>query len=114
MNLQNAHVLVTGANRGLGKALVAELLAAGAARVYAAARHPERIQVSDARVKPVRLDVTNTTSVHALASSLDRLDLLINNAGVIEFGDILSATEAEIDHCVDVNLKGVWRLSRAF
>lgn len=114
MNLQNAHVLVTGTNRGLGKALVAELLAAGAARVYAAARHPERIQVSDARVKPVRLDVTNTASVQALASSLDRLDLLINNAGVIEFGDIFSATEAALDHCMDVNVKGVWRLSRAF
>lgn len=114
MNLQNVHVLVTGANRGLGKALIAELLTTQVAVIYAAARQPENIQSSDPRVKPVRLDVSNPTSINDLAAGLNRLDLLINNAGVIEFGDILSTTEAEIDRCIEVNVKGVWRLSRAF
>lgn len=114
MNLHNAHVLVTGANRGLGKALIAELLKTDASVIYAAAREPETIDITDARIKPVKLDVSDQASVNTFASSLDRLDLLINNAGVIEFGDILAATEADIDRCIDVNVKGVWRLSQAF
>lgn len=114
MELNNTHVLVTGANRGLGKALVEQLLRAGAGRVYAAARHPEQVIASDPRIHPVRLDVTDPASVETLAASIGRLDVVINNAGVITFGDILQVSEQEMDHCLDVNLKGLWRVARAF
>lgn len=114
MNLNNAHVLVTGANRGLGKALVAEFLKTGIDTLYAAARNPSDIQLNDPRIQPVQLDVTDPLSVTKLAASIGHLDLLINNAGAIEFGDILTAGEAEMDRCFDVNVKGVWRVSQAF
>lgn len=114
MNLNNARVLVTGANRGLGQALVNELLKMDVQTVYAAAREPASVASADPRVKPVRLDVTNAQSVQSLAEQIGELDLLINNAGVIEFGDVISASEAELDRCLDVNVKGVWRMSSAF
>lgn len=114
MELNNTHVLVTGANRGLGKALVEQLLLAGAGRVYAAARDPEQVTASDPRIQPVRLDVTDPASVDALAATVERLDVVINNAGVIAFGDILQVSEQAMDHCLDVNLKGLWRVARAF
>ncbi len=114
MQLNNKNVLVTGANRGLGKALVAQLLEAGVARVYAAARQPQQVAVTDPRVQPVALDVTDPASVDALAASIGQLDGVINNAGVIAFGDILQVSEADMDHCLDVNLKGLWRVARAF
>lgn len=114
MQLTDTQVLVTGANRGLGKALVEQLLQAGVGRVYAAARRPQRLAVSDPRVQPVSLDVTDPASVEALAASIEGLDLVINNAGVIAFGDILQVSEKEMDHCLEVNLKGLWRVARAF
>ncbi|MDQ2077980.1 SDR family NAD(P)-dependent oxidoreductase [Marinimicrobium sp. ABcell2] len=114
MQLNNAHVLVTGANRGLGKALVEQLLEAGASRVYAAARDLQQVNATDPRILPVCLDVTDPASVAALAASIERLDLVINNAGVIAFGDILQVSEESLDHCLDVNLKGLWRVARAF
>lgn len=114
MDFNKATVLVTGANRGLGKALVAQLLKTDVKTIYAAARDPARVQFDDPRVKPVKLDVSNDHEIKALATEVGSLDLLINNAGVIEFGDILGATEAEIDRCLEVNVKGVWRVSQAF
>lgn len=114
MELNNTHVLVTGANRGLGKALVEQLLKVGVARVYAGARHPQQVAGSDPRIRAVPLDVIDPASVETLAGSIERLDLVINNAGVLAFGDILNVSEKEMDHCLDVNLKGLWRVARAF
>jgi NAD(P)-dependent dehydrogenase (short-subunit alcohol dehydrogenase family) len=74
--------LVTGANRGLGKAFVAELLNRGAAKVYATARDPRTIDTSDPRVVALRLDVTDPASVAAVAERVPDLTVLINNAGV--------------------------------
>src|SRR3954470_13820646 len=80
MNITNKAVLITGANRGLGKALVDEALRRGAKRVYAGARqsfaHP------DGRVTPLILDVTNASQLKAAAEKIDALDILINNAGI--------------------------------
>jgi NAD(P)-dependent dehydrogenase (short-subunit alcohol dehydrogenase family) len=73
-------VLVTGANRGLGQALVEEALRRGAARVYAGARH--RFTHPDERVTPVIMDVTNPAQIQAAADRVESLDVLINNAGV--------------------------------
>ena len=78
--LDGRTVLVTGANRGLGRALVEEALARGAKRVYAAARRP--VIHPDERVTPIQLDVTNRAQVGAAAHQVESLDILINNAGV--------------------------------
>ena len=71
---------MTGANRGIGRALVAEALRRGAKRVYAGTRQP--LAHPDGRVTPLTLDVTNPARIQAAAGRVDALDLLINNAGI--------------------------------
>ena len=78
--IEGKTVLVTGANRGLGRALVEEALGRGAKRVYAASRQP--LGHADARVTPLILDVTNATQIQQAAESVASLDILINNAGI--------------------------------
>src|SRR5438874_986367 len=73
-------VLVTGANRGLGRALVDEALRRGAKRVYAASRQP--VVIRDQRVTPLILDVTDPAQIQEAVDSVESLDVLINNAGV--------------------------------
>ena len=107
--VSNRTVLVTGANRGLGRALVDEALARGADRVYAAARRP--VVHADARVIPLRLDVTDPAQVAAVAAEVQSLDVLINNAGV-SYPDDLGDVEALRQH-LDVNLFGPYRVSQA-
>jgi NAD(P)-dependent dehydrogenase (short-subunit alcohol dehydrogenase family) len=108
--LANKTVLVTGANRGLGQALVEEALDAGAARVYAAARQP--IIHSDPRVRPLRLDITDATQIAAAVDVVDSLDVLVNNAGVSLLDD-LSDPDA-IEAHLAVNLFGTFRVISAF
>lgn len=82
MSLQNKVALVTGANRGIGAALVRELLRAGVAKVYAGARRPGSLpEFGDARVLALPLDVTDDASVASAAASARDIDVLINNAG---------------------------------
>ena len=102
-------VLVTGANRGLGSALVDELLTRGAARVYAASRRPA--DHPDARVTPLRLDVTDPVQTQAAAAQVPTLDLLINNAGVSVPDDLSDA--AAIEAHLAVNLFGTHRVTQA-
>ena len=78
--IMNKTVLVTGANRGLGRALVDEALSRGAKRVYAASRRP--MVVPDQRVTPLVLDVTVQAQIQDAADGIESLDILINNAGV--------------------------------
>ncbi len=86
VRLSGITALVTGANRGLGRALVEALLARGAARVYAGARRPDTIEAlvagSDGRVVPLALDVTSEADRVAAADRAADVSLLINNAGV--------------------------------
>ncbi len=94
MKMNDQVVLVTGANRGLGEALVRAALAAGARRVYAAARDPktvaEAVKRGEGRVVPLALDVTDAASIAAAAErirgELGRLDVLVNNAAVAHVG----------------------------
>jgi NAD(P)-dependent dehydrogenase (short-subunit alcohol dehydrogenase family) len=102
--------LVTGANRGLGEALVQESLRRGAERVYAAARQP--IVVGDERVTPVILDVTDPAQIHAAVDGVEALDILINNAGV-SVPDDLNDRSAFERHLA-VNLYGTLDVTRAF
>jgi NAD(P)-dependent dehydrogenase (short-subunit alcohol dehydrogenase family) len=103
-------VLVTGANRGLGRALVDEALRRGAKRVYAASRQP--MVVADERVAPVTLDVTDRVQIQDVVDSVESLDILINNAGV-SVPDDLSDRSAFERHLA-VNLYGTLDVTQAF
>jgi NAD(P)-dependent dehydrogenase (short-subunit alcohol dehydrogenase family) len=110
MDISNATALVTGANRGIGRALAAELLARGA-KVYAAARRPETVDLPGVEV--LALDVTDPEAVAAAARAAGDVDLLVNNAGASTgatlLGD-LDAVRAELD----VNFWGALSMVRAF
>jgi NAD(P)-dependent dehydrogenase (short-subunit alcohol dehydrogenase family) len=110
MIVNDKTVLVTGANRGIGQALVQEALRRGAARVYAAARQPATHP--DPRVTPVALDVTDTKQIDRAAAGIGSLDLLINNAGIQPFDDL--SDPAVLDRALAVNLLGPYRVSQAF
>lgn len=108
--IANKTVLVTGANRGLGRALVDEALRRGAKRVYAASRRP--MVVPDQRVMPLILDVTAQAQIQETADAVQSLDILINNAGV-SVADDLSDRSAFEQHLA-VNLYGTLDVTRAF
>ncbi|NOX26116.1 MAG: SDR family NAD(P)-dependent oxidoreductase [Deltaproteobacteria bacterium] len=118
MQLQGITALVTGANRGLGYHLVRALLAAGASKIYAAARNPEQLNDTVAldpeRVLPVRLDLTDKAQIAALAQKAEDIQLLVNNAGVLDFGGALETTDEVIDRNMSVNFYGTFDMSRAF
>jgi NAD(P)-dependent dehydrogenase (short-subunit alcohol dehydrogenase family) len=113
MEIEGKRVLVTGASRGLGRALVAALVDAGAGEVVAGARKREDREALQAeRVTPVRLDVTSERDVEALAQ-LGRIDVLINNAGFAGFGNPLTMDFMAIQEEIAVNYLGVLRVTRA-
>jgi NAD(P)-dependent dehydrogenase (short-subunit alcohol dehydrogenase family) len=113
MKLDNATVLITGANRGIGLAFAREALARGARKVYAGARDPANVTLPD--VEPIRLDVTNAEHVAAAARKCGDVTLLINNAGIAAFGGFVA--EGAIDSArrqLETNYFGPMRLSLAF
>ena len=113
MEIEGKRVLVTGASRGLGRALVAAFVDAGASEVLAGARKREDLEVlRSERVTPVRLDVTSDEDVAAL-TNLGAVDILINNAGVAGFGNPLTMDFAAIQEEIAVNYFGVLRVTRA-
>jgi NAD(P)-dependent dehydrogenase (short-subunit alcohol dehydrogenase family) len=110
MNIENKTVLITGANRGIGKALVHEALKRGAKRVYAGTR--SALEISDERVTQLRLDVTDPVQIQQSVDNVDTLDILINNAGIAIYDD-LSKPEV-IEQHLKVNLFGSLNVTRAF
>jgi NAD(P)-dependent dehydrogenase (short-subunit alcohol dehydrogenase family) len=113
--------LVTGANRGIGRAIVEALLARGAARVYAAARRPESladlVAASGGRVVPLTLDVTRPEEVRAAAAAAGDVRLLVNNAGVVgKFDGALTdqAWPAAARDEFEVNVLGLLSVTQAF
>jgi NAD(P)-dependent dehydrogenase (short-subunit alcohol dehydrogenase family) len=81
--IQGAVALVTGANRGIGRALTEALLNRGARKVYATARNPEALRsLGDERLIPLRLDVTDADQIRAIAEAVSDVEILFNNAGV--------------------------------
>jgi NAD(P)-dependent dehydrogenase (short-subunit alcohol dehydrogenase family) len=110
MNIQNKTVLITGANRGIGRALVNEALNRGVKRIYAGTRGA--LSVADPRVTPMTLDVTNGAQIEQAASEVNNLDVLINNAGIALYDDLSNLDV--IEQHLAVNLIGSLKVSRAF
>ncbi|KRB41189.1 SDR family oxidoreductase [Acidovorax sp. Root70] len=114
MKIENAVVLVTGANRGIGLAFVRELLARGARKVYAAARDPSTITPQPG-VQALRLDVNNPEDVAAAAALASDVTLVINNAGIAQPGGFMAADSEEVMRRIfETNVFGVLRVSKAF
>src|SRR3954447_15799943 len=114
MMIGGSTALVTGANRGLGKALVRALLEAGCAKVYAGARNIEGI-ASDRVVQPLPLDITNMDQVAAAAARCGDVDILINNAGVAGFTPALAAPTMDNARLeIETNYLGTLAMCRAF
>jgi NAD(P)-dependent dehydrogenase (short-subunit alcohol dehydrogenase family) len=107
-------VLVTGANRGMGREYVAQLLDRGVAKVYAAARDPQTIDVEDPRVVPLRLDVTDTTSVAEAAEEASDVSVLINNAGIVRGASVLDPDTSKLREEMETNLFGPLTMASAF
>jgi NAD(P)-dependent dehydrogenase (short-subunit alcohol dehydrogenase family) len=114
MKIQGAVALVTGANRGLGKAIVAALLEAGAVKVYAAARDPRKLSADGNRVVPVELDTTHPEQIAAAAKKANDVTLLINNAGVQTALNVLAASRDDLDTDFRTNVHGTLSVIKAF
>jgi len=110
MTIADRAVLVTGANRGLGQALVEEALRRGATRVYAGTRQP--LAHPDERVTPLSLDVTDAAQIGAAVERVESLDVLINNAGVDLHGDL--SDRVLLERHLAVNLFGTYGVTQAF
>ena len=112
MNIQDTTALVTGANRGIGKAFGEELLDRGAAKVYAAVR--DVATVTDPRLVPVQLDVTHPDRVAAVASELDDVEVVVNNAGVLHISTPLSSSLDVARVELETNYLGLVSMTQAF
>jgi NAD(P)-dependent dehydrogenase (short-subunit alcohol dehydrogenase family) len=110
MKIADSTMLVTGANRGLGKALVEEALRRGSIRVYAGARQP--FTHADERVMPLKLDVTNSAQIREAVEAVASLDILINNAGISLQNDL--GDRAALERLLAVNLFGTYDVTQAF
>ena len=110
MNIENKTVLITGANRGIGRALVDEALRRGAKKVYAGTR--STLQHSDKRVTPLALDVTNLSQIQRAVDEVDTLDVLFNNAGLALYDDL--SDRAALEQSLAINLFGPYGVTQAF
>jgi NAD(P)-dependent dehydrogenase (short-subunit alcohol dehydrogenase family) len=110
MDIANKTILITGANRGIGRALVNEALRREAKRVFAGSRGP--FDMVDDRVTVLRLDVTNASQIEKAVEAVDNLDVLINNAGIAIYDD-LSNLEVVEQH-LQVNFLGMLKVTQAF
>lgn len=110
MTLTGKTVLITGANRGIGQALVEEALRRGAAHVYAGTRQP--LAHADRRVTALTLDVTDAAQIQAAVEEVESLDILINNAGVALYDDL--SDRSVLERHLAVNLFGPYDVTQAF
>ena len=110
MTIESKTVLVTGANRGIGRALIEEALRRGARRVYAGTRQP--FSHPDERVTPLMLDVTSPEQIEAAVGQVESLDILINTAGVALYDDL--SDRSVLQQHLDVNLFGTYGVTQAF
>jgi NAD(P)-dependent dehydrogenase (short-subunit alcohol dehydrogenase family) len=114
MKIEGSIALVTGANRGLGKALVTALIEGGAAKVYAAARDVRKVTEVDPRVVPLALDTSRPHEIAEAAQAAGDVTLLINNAGLLTSYGVLTTTEAELEADFRTNVYGTLAVIKAF
>src|SRR6478672_9161976 len=113
MNIEGRTVLVTGASRGLGRALALAFAEAGAHQVFAGARKESDLaQLADSRLSPIKLDVTSDDDVNAI-KRLGSIDILINNAGVASYGNPVAMDFDDAVREMEVNYFGALRMTRA-
>lgn len=113
MKIEGSVALVTGANRGLGKAFAEGLVEAGTAKVYAGARDPAA--VTDTRVTPIRLDVTDPKDIAAAVARCTDVNILVNNAGAMLLSPLLAdGSDAALRREMEVNVFGMAAMIRAF
>jgi NAD(P)-dependent dehydrogenase (short-subunit alcohol dehydrogenase family) len=112
MQIKGSVALVTGANRGIGKAIAEELLARGASKVYAGVRDPS--SVTDPRLVPVELDVTDAARVAEVAKQLSDVEVVVNNAGVGHAATPLRANLHDARTQLEVNYLGIVSMTQAF
>jgi NAD(P)-dependent dehydrogenase (short-subunit alcohol dehydrogenase family) len=114
MKIEGCVALVTGANRGLGQAIVSALVNARATKIYAAARNERMVSVGDPRVVPVTLDVTKPEQIDAAVRKAGDVTLLINNAGTLSAFNVLTMRQADLDADFRVQVHGTLAVIRAF
>ncbi|WP_125776629.1 SDR family oxidoreductase [Antribacter gilvus] len=112
MNLTDSVALVTGANRGLGRAFAQSLLERGARKVYATARRPDSVDLPGVEV--LALDITDPQAVKAVAEAAPDVSLLINNAGIQTGTNLVSGSLDALRHELETNLFGHLSMTRAF
>lgn len=113
--LEDQIVLVTGANRGMGREYITQLLERGVAKVYATARNPESIDGTDSRVTALRLDVTDPDSVAAAADAAPDVSVLINNAGIVRGnGYFWENSTDDIQKVIAINSTGMMLVAHEF
>jgi NAD(P)-dependent dehydrogenase (short-subunit alcohol dehydrogenase family) len=116
MKIHNAVALVTGSNRGIGKALVAALDEAGAKKIYALARDIDKLDVNthSAELIAIQGDIADVTAVERVAAEAKDVTLLFNNAGVLDFGNILDVPLESVIRNFETNFYGPLAMSRSF
>ena len=114
MRINGSIALVTGANRGIGQRFVEQLLAQGAQKVYAATRRPDLLDVGDARVVPLHLDLLDEASIAQAAGTASDVTVLVNNAGIATGADLLTSPVQDIRTDLETHLFGTLGVIRAF
>src|SRR6185295_6126865 len=114
MELEAQVIFVSGTNLGIGKAIVGALLKRKVKKVYAAARKIDQLAWKDPRVVPVELDITSNQQIKQAVARAQDVNVLINNAGALSAGSVLTATEQDLMRDMQVNYFGTLNMIRAF
>jgi len=115
MDVHNRIVFITGANRGIGRALVEVALERGAKKIYAASRSLSSLPLwDDSRVQPIQLDITDAAQAQIAAATADDTEILINNAGALFGSSITEGSLEDLRHNMEVNYFGTLNVIRAF
>ncbi len=117
MQIQGKNVFITGANRGIGRAFVDEVLKRGATQVYAGARAPDDLEALgaiDSRVRPLAIDVTRSEDIARAVQHVGALDFLINNAGRLAGYSLLDTPRESLESDFEVNFWGTLEVTKSF